>query len=754
MDFNWTIECTPIGTADPGITVPPVIFRNGEISNLQPSSWTLEQRNDAASTTLKIRFPNATRFMNAWRLQNCLAPGSLVVLKADTVPRFTGRVKEHVIKYNGLEQSVEIVCCDRMGLLADACVEMNIQRRTIRKSRFLMTQSAIDDHAFEAVDIGPVYYRPWKTSDPGQNNFLVPVWYQDITGAWFNIPFAEYDVYYESGVIHFRNDVINVIGGEQFLLSDIDAGIYADFVYYDPTDTTTTRISDCIRLAFETPVLSGGLGWTEGVQYVVTDETPGDILSGMKWETNLGDGDAQSFMSMLYDDPKIALAPSYWVRDFEGNGVVETRLVLQDPTWPKDINVVFDTLFPSPIQNIYTRVVLVNTTGTRENLVRDTSQIYDLFTSPVCPGGAWTITGAMPDDSPSLGKGYLCDANINSSFGYFKHGYGGDFSEANGDIPHDIPFMHFDLDGSKKIDIIHVGQAWTFAGDNTVGDQPAPLAAPAGNGPMRIYPGYQQMRFTVEYATSVAVPITEEAWHPIHPDLFHASVNDCMGGGQDDTHVIIENINTWATHLRVIINTPFLSKTSNSTQKYRMLFCWLSEFQVFGGGYVLDPVTKEPPEVKFTDDDDDPYRCMCNLAGDTIDLYRPTLLAITSAMGLKYRTLVIENDDVWDFSIKSPDDMVIPGDCDDVSTGYKYLVTMLDSNSKENNWTVNIDCRPDVLIGDTVMCTQLNPGKSFLVMGNVITCTGGKMTQTIELSDFETPVTGENTDEADDCTPF
>ena len=817
LHYIVTIECTPNGP----IEVPPWIYGEGDVSSSAPSSWTLEQRIEANASELIIRFTRAAQFGHPWRLANHLAPGSLIVLKFDGLPRFTGRVREHVFTYNATEETVQVVCVDKMGMLQDAVVDINVLRATIRESRFLMTRLADDtgpvtsiadggggtvditsvahelqdgytvvitgtasyngtysitwidddtfsivhswdgdeagtwtftspnDFAFEAIDktgSPHVYFRPWKTSDPGSDNFLVPVWYKEGEGddvLWHNIPFAEYNIHYERGAIVFRNDVIQTIGGETFTLDEIAASLYADFVYFDPDDTTTTRVSDIFRLAFETPEAIGGLGWTEDDEYEIVDETPADILSGMKWDTNRGDGDAQSFVSNLYENPYIGLAPSYWVRDFNGNGLVQAKLVLQDPTWPKDVNVVYDTRTDSPINNIYTRVVMVNTVGTRENLARNKAQFTDIFTDPL--GKTYHETGKMPEDDASDQLGYLCDEESASSWGYFRCGNNSEYLSKNDAIPYDTPLFQVDLSEGeeelKLVDIIHVNQGYTF---QPYGDQPYPYDPTTGSGAMNgIYKLFEQQRFTVEYNTDTSDTPDADSWHPIHPSLFHASI--AVDTQTESTGITIEGINTWARWLRVIINMPYWVRISNSPKHYHMIMFWLSEFQVFGGGYVVDPITGELPEVKFTDNDEDEFRCMCDLDGDLVDLYRPTLLTMTEAMGLKYRTLVLENDDVWDFDVKIDDD------CDNVSQGYKYLTTMLDSNSKENDWSVNIDVRPDVMIGSTVFSSLLNPNKTFLVMGNVINNISGNMKQTLTLTDVQSPVIEPDSSEGEGC---
>ena len=248
------------------------------------------------------------------------------------------------------------------------------------------------------------------------------------------------------------------------------------------------------------------------------------------------------------------------------------------------------------------------------------------------------------------------------------------------------------------------------------------------------------------YKRQVADPAK---WFPLHASLFNAEMNPL---GANDSWLTVKDINVEARHLKVIVNSPMFGKVSETNwtnQAFRVIMMWFSEFQVFGKGYVYDINTDEIPEVKFTDDPDDQYRCMCDLAGNTIDMYRPNLLAHAEGLGLKWRTLVLENTDVWEFLVKDSEPVATPDTCDDVSVGYKYLVTTLDANSRENEWVVRIDPRPDIMIGSTVWSSRLNPDKTLLVHGNVMEVVGDDPPmQTLTLSDYETFSGG---DSADGC---
>lgn len=731
--LEWTITFTPLG--DIG---SPLVFESGGFQTIRPSAWKLEQRSDAGATTLDIVFPSADQFGNAWQLRNPFAPGSMVVLDVEGLPRFTGWVHEHIWVFAANAPSVKIVCKDRMAMMKDAVVDMNILRDTFRSGRDPLTRSTVeDDHLFEAftVEATPENLRPWKAE------YIVPVWwYDEPNNQWYRIPLSEYKIVYDRGAIFFNNDPIKLIGGVEKTLDQIEDSVWADYVYFDEADDST-MISNLLRLAFETPEAIGGLGWTEGVEYEIEDETTNDILSGMKWNTNLGDADAQGFLQNLYDDPKIALVNSYWIRDFNGNGKVTAKLVTQQPDEKIDIDVIYDTEYPTPMQNIYTRAVLVNTEATRANLTRDVAVFTDIFEAP-----GYTETSGPPDDPVDLGIGYLNDDTIQTSWGYFAIAGKGVWP-VDLTLPQDIPFFQVDLGETFLVDIIHICQRFTFTG----GENGQPILHDGATGKEAyngLYKILQNMRFTVEYNADTDATPDSGQWFPIHPDLFNTEVNPLDG---TDSWKTVKDINVEARHLRVVCNTPLfgnVSYTKWTNEAFRIIMFWLSEFQVFGQGYVEDINTDDIPEVKFTDDPDDEFRCMCDLAGNAVDMYRPNLLAHAEGLGLKYRTLVIENDDVWEFLTKDSEPATTPDDCDDVSVGYKFLVTTLDANSRENEWKVRIDPRPDVLIGSTVWSSRLNPDKTLLVHGNVMEMVGGVLTQTITLSDFETFAGG---DSADGC---
>lgn len=649
--------------------------------------------------------------------------------------------------------------------------------------------------------------------------------------TWKRIPASEYQVAYDIGAIFFRKDPIKFVGdvGDTVReITDIRNDIFADFVYFDESDDST-MVSNILRAAFEVPEASGGLNWTEGVDYEIVDETTQDILSGMKWNTNLGDGDAISFVQNLYDNPEIGLIDSYWIRDFRGQGKVQAKLIQQDADEAIDVDLIFNAAFPSPLSNIYTRIVLVNNEPTRENLARDKDMFTDIFevndgiTYPVWgPGGVnyvvWapSMTGKFLLDDVNEEIGYLCDNSVNTSFGYCRICPWGNWVGTKGlqQMPMDIPFFRTDLGEVKNIDLIHINCRWTFTAEGDYDEAQKRLydsitKQVAG----RIVRIDRNQHFTVEYYSDLASdnPIEEALWFPIHQELFLAEVDPTSG---PDSWITVQDINIEARFLRVIINNPMFFKVGESGNLSGQLdvmgmLWWMTEFQVYGGGKIQLDATGNPPEVVFTEDPYDPRRCIPGIDGELIDMYRPTLLEITEAMGLKYRTFVLETTEVWDFSelahvsgaivsvanvggfaeltvamgaddihvndfilvtdttnyngtwevlavaplagtvkITAPyvaNDSGFWSNAPNVSVGYKYLATMLDAVSKDNEWEVRIDPRPDIFIGSVIYSSKLNPDRKFTVLGMRLEMAGEQLSQYIMLSDFVTCSGGEGT---------
>jgi hypothetical protein len=588
-----------------------------------------------------------------------------------------------------------------------------------------------DDATGTWVRVG--WIRPWA------EEYIVPAWLGDPTtpgsGAQ-RIILSEYTALYEVGGIAFNQSTVRVLGeidDDEQSLDDIEDDVWVDAVYYD-TDDDSTMISNLMRLVFEEPEANGGLAWTEGVEYAVTDETTGDILSGMRWNTNEGDGDAVSFISNLYDDPRIGLAPSYWMRDFNGNGQVTLKLVTQDNDNAIDVDVILDAQLPNPFSSIYSRAVLVNNDSTRDNLMRDAT-VTDIFPTGDFPEGdveGVTETSDYPGSS-AVGPENIQDGTSKTTWGYFAIGGKGAYA-LDMDLPQDKALCEIDFGEVKEIDAIYLASLFTFEG----GDESQPLLHDETTGKNAVNGLYldsvtggihEPMRITIEYSTDTDATPDSDSWYTVNSDLYLREVDIT----DSKEWIQVENINREARYLRVIVNNPAFAKVGESNwsnKAERALMWFLSEMIVLGRGRVTDS-DGNLPFVQFTDNAGDPNRCLYNINDEYVDMYRPTLLKYLEACGLKYKTLIIEADDVWDFAVKQD------ADPDEVGFGYKYLVSRLDAASKENEWVVTIAPRPDVRIGSTVYSSKLDPDKYFLVLGSSLQLVSGRMVHTLTLTDVE-----------------
>lgn len=791
--FEWTIECTP-----PGGVGSPIIFNSGSQHKTRPSTFKLDQREDVAASSLEIRFPDATQFFNVWNTSNPLTVGTEVVLRVDGFTRFTGWIKDPKPRFSAKDRSVSIVARDRMDI-KDAVVDIDLRRDTFRKKINLVRKNPLstiflsvedlaggEDGAITAFaangatltrvtsaghnllddeivqitgttnyngvysiqlvnvnqfDILVAFVADDATGDfnqvdwirPWSEEYIIPVWVgnpSDPTAGAQRVLLSEYEMLYEVGGISFNQSTVRVIGDiddDEEDLDDVDDEIYADIVYYDDTDDST-MISNLMRLVFEQSQATGGLAWTEGVEYQVTDETTADILSGMRWNTLEGDGDAISFIQNLYDNPRIGLAPNYWMRDFNGNGQVDLQLVTQDNDNAIDVDIILDAQLPNPFSSVYSRAVLVNNSSTRKNIMRDAA-IVDVFPTGDFPEGVVegvTETQDHPTSS-AVGPENLQDGTAKTSWGYAAIGGKGAFP-LDMDLPIDKVLCTIDFGQVEEIDALYIMSHFTFEG----GDESQPTlhdddtGKNAVNGIKKIH---EPMRISIEYSTDTDASPDADSWYVMHPDLYLMQMDIVESDGWKQ----VEGINREARHIRIMINNPAFVKVGESNwsaDAERALLWFVSEMIVLSRGRVLDDSDNQP-FVQFTDNSSDPERCLYDITDTLVDMYRPTLLTLLEAAGLKYKTLIIETDDVWDFTTKT-------GDADDVGLGYKFLVTRLDAASKENDWVVTIDPRPDIRIGHTVYSSRIDPDKRYLVHGSTLQLISGRLSHTLVLSDHET----------------
>lgn len=267
------------------------------------------------------------------------------------------------------------------------------------------------------------------------------------------------------------------------------------------------------------------------------------------------------------------------------------------------------------------------------------------------------------------------------------------------------------------------------------------------NGP-NLYHIWEPQRITVEYNTSTTATPDPNGWYQMSPELFMVETTPGEGTGETitwsahDSWKVINNINVKARHVRVIVNNPMLFKSVKGGWRTELWF--LTEFSLYSKNRLLD-ASGILPEVRFTDDPNDIYRFRFGLDNTIVDMYRPVLMDKLNAetpaglrMGLKWKTLFIEDDDLFDFAQK------LGVDPNDVSVGYKYLVSRLDAASRENVWTVSISPRPDIKMGDIIFSSRLNPTRYFLVHGLTININPTSATESLTLTDHDfTPTTTE-----------
>lgn len=687
--YEWTIEIT----SPDGNTVGTI--SSGTYSSIRPSRWLWESRIDAAASQLQITWPDASRFFQAWDRNNPLATGAKVVLKAEGFARFTGTIHECKPRYSANDKSLTVICRDACGKFKDAGVNLDRAQAVIAEKQRLVRKEA-----GSYIWVSQVGKYPWA------GRYLIRLWVgnPDVDPDAKPIRLSEYETLYEIGAIMFRHDKVlyqNDTGGGDWL-DDIEDIIYAAIVYYDSTDTSTL-ISNILIDALEYDADKGGLGLVEGVDFTM-ETTPSDKLNEIKWNTDEGDGDLVAMLSSFYNSPHIAMPPSYMIRDFEGGGILEGKLVLQDNSASIDIDMLFDAQFPSPLDSLYSRAVIINNSATRHNLTRDaTLSLLNLDL-------LWTRVGD---------KEFLRDGTARYAYGEFKI-QKFDWNEL---LPKDIPFFKFDLGSVKPIDGIYYNEHWTFTGDDndqTVLHDPN-SGFSAENGLYRIY---EPQRITVEYS------LDDINWFVLDPELYYSEV-DILGA--KDSWKKVENIGIEAKYIRVIVNNPLFGKVGESNyynEAYRIMICSMNEFVIISKGRILD-IAGEQPEVRFVDNPMAPKRHRYDLSNTLIDMYRPKLLAKLESLGLKWRTLRVEDDGVWDFSVET-------GLPEDVSLGYKLLVTRLDAASRENEFQVRIMPRPDLQIGNTVHASKLVPGYHFLINGFTMSENSGKLSHTLIMSDYET----------------
>lgn len=624
-----------------------------------------------------------------------------MVLLVEGMHVFTGKNFEVKPHYGPDAKDLTIIARDICGSFKDAAVDIDV------------TQKVITEYCnLERKEPGSYIWVSPSGKYPWSNDYIIRTWIgnPETDNDAVEINFSEYETLYEIGGILFRYDRVKTVDdtSEGQLLTDIENDIYAKIVYYDSSDETT-KISELLKAAFETAEASGGLALTDGVDFDVED-TPSDKLNRMSFRSNEGDGDLVAFISELYSNPDIGLSPSYWIRDFNGDGAIVAKLVTQDNTRMKDIGAhIFSADFPTPLSSLYSRAVLVNNSATRRDICRE-SDLTDEFVNPVPGVGNTTEVGNIE---------YLRDGTAKRSWGYFSL-QKFPFTKL---LPRDRVLFQHDFGQEEEISGIFFNCHWTFTGHE--GEDAFLHDAVTGfNAVNGLYMIYKPQRVTVEWSNNGT------DWFIICPALYYREVDILTAEGSWAKE---DNLKVRARYIRVVVNNPMYGKVGESNwanEAYRIMLWHMNEFVVLGSGRILDSVGGKP-EVKFTDNASDPDRYLYDLSDTLIDMYRPKLLAKLEAIRLKYKTLFVEDEGVWDFETMQDVDP------DNVSLGYKLLVTRLDAASRENEWTVQIMPRPDIRMGNTIYSSVYDVTKGFLVHGSLMAMNSGKLAHFLTVSDHE-----------------
>jgi hypothetical protein len=289
----------------------------------------LDAREDVAAAVLEVRFPSIEHFYDAWEETNPFAIGAMIRLRVEGIARFTGTITNFQPVYSANDRSCVVTAHDKMWATKDAIVEINKKRRVIRE-KVNLTRKAPGSYIWVSAD--GTY--PWA------KDYLIPVWIKDPNaGKAYRVQYSEYQILYTLGGIYFNYSEVKVLGSDNTVDPDGDGEvrlddplgyedeIYAEIAYYDSTDTST-MVSELLTDVFTYTSTDGGLGWTDGVDFILED-TPQDILNKLEWHTKQGDGDIQTLISTLYDNADYQFPINYWIRDFDGAGIVEGRYVYQ-----------------------------------------------------------------------------------------------------------------------------------------------------------------------------------------------------------------------------------------------------------------------------------------------------------------------------------------------------------------------------------------------------------------------------------------
>jgi len=466
-------------------------------------------------------------------------------------------------------------------------------------------------------------------------------------------------------------------------------------------------------------------GDTYSVKFTISNWTAGDVtpeLGGTSGDAVNADGTYIQYIACGADGDTdytktLEFVPSNAAR-FRIDDVMVQKV-------PKDIDTIMEAHFPVELEPIYSKAILVNNNAEGINITRDVTPDDEM-------SGAHGTT-EIPDATfhgCGTGTGMLVDGRGSSSWGYFKCGSYAPHTV----LPQDQELVSFDLGEELPIDRAIISVQWTFNRDAegqllVDGTTKKEVAA--------LYRVLEPQRITVEGNTSTGGSPDEDGWYALCEDLYFM---ECTPGEDErswkarDGVFEIKSIGAKSRYIRVVVNNPMFATVSD--HPYRAMIWWLSDIAFYSDNYLRD-ADGELPYVEFVNADRDENRWMFDMKNTIVDMYRPELFNRLYALyddkhfSLAHKTLIVENNRIFDFQTKIDDDP------ENVSIGYKYLVSRLDAASRENSWVVRISPRPDIIIGDTVYSSALNSNKYFLVHGSRIEITASRVTQTLTLSDHD-----------------
>lgn len=558
-DIQWSMYVESIDGATNGT------LSSGGDSHVFVTGWTQEARFNVLAGILSIEIEDATKFYPKYQPNNPFGMGAKIIIYYEGIQKYIGWVYDHEPDFGPDKRSLKVKYKDKAGLLNHAAMWED-KHTQIYTRRMLLSQIESGSLIWGSPDISGSGTAPWA------ENYIVPIWSGSSTDdSSRRIPLSEYEILYDVGGIAWNNATVRFQGDSSSGIPFANVDAWGHIPYYNLADQTM-RISNILQRAFEYPQESGGVGWTDGVDFVIQD-TPNDVVNRLKWITDEGDGYISDLISWLYDNPAVGLAPSYQIHDYNGLGIVEAKLITQYSGVPKDIQFPIEAEFPSSIANIYSRCVVTNATPTRKDISRDALLNF---------GSVLTVPDVI-----SIGESHeVRDYAVRTGFGFYRWG---EF-DVDVQLPLDKGLVKYFFDKPEHVDAIALNATWIWTGEEGF----APVLQGALNSIKLIH---RNMIVSVEYSP-VDGPGVDD-WFPIHPELYLAEM-DIMGG--KDSWLIVQDIDLEDVYaVRLMINQPLFAKAgeSNLGDAERIQAWFINEFRVLGKGKVINTDTGLPPEIRF-----------------------------------------------------------------------------------------------------------------------------------------------------------